>query len=102
MNKILYVYNYSMSVSANLGTILRQYSKKQGSAFINFREFCDYLKKYASRNLEEQSELVQYLEIPESTILKELEDYQNKHEVYLIQHNNGKITIACITAYSIY
>ena len=102
VNKILYVYNYSMSVSANLGTILRQYSKKQGSAFINFREFCDYLKKYASRNLEEQSELVQYLEIPESTILKELEDYQNKHEVYLIQHNNGKITIVCITAYSIY
>lgn len=91
-----------MSTSANLGTILRQYAKKQGSAFINFREFCDYLKKYASRNLEEQPDLVQYLEVPESTLLKELEDYQNKHEVFLIQQNSGKITIACITAYSIY
>ncbi len=91
-----------MSTSANLGAILRHYAKKQGSAFINFREFCDYLKKYASRNLEEQPDLVQYLEIPDSTLLKELEDYQNKHEVYLIQQNGGKITIACITAYSVY
>ncbi len=91
-----------MSTSANLGAILRHYAKKQGSAFVNFREFSDYLKKYASRNLEEQPDLVQYLEIPDSTLLKELEDYQNKHEVFLIQQNGGKITIACITAYSIY
>lgn len=91
-----------MATSANLGAILRHYAKKQGSAFINFREFCDYLKKYASRHLEEQPDLVQYLEIPDSTLLKELEDYQNKHEVYLIQQNGGKITIACITAYSVY
>lgn len=102
VNNTFSVYNYFMAISVNLGTILRQYAKKQESVFINFREFCDYVKKYASHHLEEQPDLVQYLEIPDSTLLKELEDYQNKHEVYLIQQNNGKITIACLTAYSVY
>lgn len=91
-----------MATSANLGAILRHFAKKQGSAFINLREFCDYIKKYASRHLEEQADLVQYLEVPESTLLKELEDLQNKHEVYLIEQVGGKITIACLTSYSIY
>lgn len=91
-----------MATSANLGAILRHYAKKQESAFVNLREFCDYLKKYASKHLEEQPDLVQYLEVPESTLLKEFEDYQNKHEVYLIKQNNGKVTVVCLTYYTVY
>lgn len=91
-----------MSVPLTLSTILRHYAKKHSSAFIDFKEFAEYLKKYAARHLEEQPDLVQYLEVPDSTLLSELEDYQNRHEVHLIQNGNSKITIVCITAYSVY
>lgn len=90
-----------MATSANLGAILRQYAKKTGSAFVNLREFCDYIKKYAAKHLEEQPDLVQYLEVPESILLKEFEDYQNRHEVYILNQGN-KSTIVSITSYSVY
>ncbi len=91
-----------MATSANLGAILRHYANRQGSAFVNLREFTDYLKKYAARHLEEQPDLVQYLEVPDSVLLKEFEDYQSRHEVFIITQANGKTTIVCITYYSVY
>lgn len=91
-----------MATSANLGAILRHYANRQGSAFVNLREFTDYLKKYAARHLEEQPDLVQYLEVPDSVLLKEFEDYQSRHEVFIITLANGKTTIVCITYYSVY
>lgn len=91
-----------MATSANLGAILRHFAKKQGSAFVNLREFSEYLKKYAAKHLEEQPDLVQYIEVPEATLLKEFEDYQNRHEVYLLNPTSSKATVICITAYSVY
>lgn len=91
-----------MATSANLGTLLRHYANRQGSAFVNLREFSDYLKKYSARHLEEQPDLVQYVEIPESTLLKELEDYQSRHEAFIISSPSGKTTVVCLTYYSVY
>ena len=55
-----------MSTTSNLGTILRFYANRQESAFINYRDFCEYLKKYSARHLEEQPDLVKYIENPVS------------------------------------
>ena len=89
-----------MATSANLGTILRHFATRQESAFVNIREFNDYLRKYAAKHLEEQPNLVQYIEIPESTLLKELEELASKHEVF-ITTQAGKTVAVVITYYSV-
>lgn len=91
-----------MVKSASLGILLRHYATKKDSAFVNFKDFCEYIRRYATKHLEEQPNLVQYLEIPESTVLKEVEDLVSKHEVYIINHNVGKTTIVVLTYYSVY
>ena len=92
---------FTMATSAHLGTILRHYATRQETAFISLRDFADYLRKYAAKHLEETPNLQQYLEIPEQTLLRELEDYQNRHEVYLINQANGKQLIVVITYFSV-
>lgn len=89
-----------MATSANLGTILRHFATRQESAFVNIREFNDYLRKYAAKHLEEQPNLVQYIEIPEATLLKELEELASKHEVF-ITTQAGKTVAVVITYYSV-
>lgn len=90
----------TMATSAKLGTILRQYALRQESAFVNIKEFGDFLKKYAAKHLEEQADLIQYVEIPESTLIKELEDLAAKHELYLTTQA-GKNVAVIITYYSV-
>ena len=89
-----------MATSVKLGTILRQYALKQESAFVNVKEFGEFLKKYAAKHLEEQAELIQYIEIPEATLVKELEDLASKHEVYLTIQGGKNIAVV-ITYYSV-
>ena len=90
----------TMATSAKLGTILRQYALRQESAFVNIKEFGDFFKKYAAKHLEEQADLIQYVEIPESTLIKELEDLAAKHELYLTTQA-GKNVAVIITYYSV-
>ncbi len=90
----------SMATSANLGTILRHFATRQESAFVSIREFNEYLRKYAAKHLEEQPNLVQYIEIPEATLIKELEELASKHEVF-ITTISGKTIVVVITYYSV-
>lgn len=89
-----------MATTANLGTILRHFATRQESAFVNIREFSDYLRKYAAKHLEEQPNLVQYIEIPEGTLIRELEDLVSKHEAF-ITTQSGKNVVVSITYYSV-
>ena len=47
-----------MATTSNLSAIIRYYAEKQKSPFIDLKEFCAYVKKYAEHHVEEQSELV--------------------------------------------
>lgn len=89
-----------MSTSVNLSSILRNFATKQESPFVYIRDFCDYIKKYAAKNLEQQPNLVQYIEISESSLTKELEELASKHEVYLTTQG-GKPVVIVITYYSV-
>jgi len=51
-----------MATSANLSSIIRYYAEKAKTPFIDFKEFCAYIKKYAEKHIEEEGELVKYLE----------------------------------------
>ena len=89
-----------MATSVNLSSILRNFATKQESPFVYIRDFCDYIKKYAAKNLEQQPNLVQYIEISQSSLTKELEELASKHEVYLTTQG-GKPVVIVITYYSV-
>ena len=89
-----------MATSVNLSSILRNFATKQESPSGYIRDFCDYIKKYAAKNLEQQPNLVQYIEISESSLTKELEELASKHEVYLTTQG-GKPVVIVITYYSV-
>lgn len=83
-----------MGTSANLSHIIRFYAEKQNSPFIDFIEFCAYLKKYAEHHVEEQAELVKYLGDPTSTVTAELEGLQAKHIASIVTHDKKKLIVS--------
>ena len=85
-----------MATTSNLSAIIRYYAEKQKSPFIDLKEFCVYVKKYAEHHVEEQSELVKYLGDPTGTVVAELQGLSEKKLVAIISANNKK-TIVSIT-----
>ena len=77
-----------MATTSNLSSIIRYYAEKQKSPFIDLKEFCAYVKKYAEHHVEEQSELVKYLGDPSGTVTAELQGLSEKHLVAIINTKN--------------
>lgn len=90
----------SMATTANLSSIIRYYAEKQKSPFIDLKEFCIYIKKYAEHHVEENAELVKYLGDPTNTVNAELEGLSEKHLVS-VQNTNNKKTIISIGYFAI-
>lgn len=88
-----------MSIPTNLSSIIRLYAEKNNTPFIDFREFCVYIKKYAEHNVEEAGELVKYLGDPVSIVTAELQGLSEKRLVSIISANNKK-TIVSVTFFS--
>jgi len=88
-----------MGTSANLSQIIRFYAEKQKSPFIDFVEFCAYLKKYAEHHVEEQSELVKYLGDATATVSAELSGLQEKRIATVITQDKKK-TIVSVSYFS--
>ena len=61
-----------MAATSNISVLLRFFATKQNSPFVIYKDFCDYIKRYAQHNVEELPELVSYLGNPEQAIEKEL------------------------------
>ena len=83
-----------MATSSNLSSIIRYYAEKTKSPFIDFKEFCVYIKKYAEHHIEEQGELVKYLGDPVQTVTAELQGLVDKHLAAVIQHHNKKVIVS--------
>ena len=83
-----------MGTSANLSQIIRFYADKQKSPFIDFGEFCAYIKKYAEHHVEEQAELVKYLGDPQPTVSAELEALSQKKIAALVNQDKKKVIIS--------
>ena len=89
-----------MATTSNLSSIIRYYAEKQKSPFIDLKEFCAYIKKYAEHHVEEQGELVKYLGDPTNTVVAELQGLSEKHLVAIITANNKK-TIVSVSYFSV-
>ncbi|MCQ2575102.1 MAG: hypothetical protein MJ162_00060 [Treponema sp.] len=83
-----------MATTSNLSSIIRYYAEKQNSPFIDLREFCTYVKKYAEHHVEDQAELVKYLGDPTATVEAELQGLQEKHLAAVIPNGNKKLIIS--------
>ena len=83
-----------MATSSNLSSIIRFYAEKQKSPFIDLREFCTWIKKYAEHHVEEQAELVKYLGDPTSTVTAELSGLEQKHLAAVLQNGNKKMIVS--------
>ena len=51
----------SSTPTANIYTILTHYALKQNNPLIHFNEFCEYMRRYSQRYLEQQEELIKYV-----------------------------------------
>lgn len=91
-----------MATTANLGTILRWYASKADSAFIAYRDFFEYIKKYATHHLEEQPQLIIYLQDSEENLKTELKKLAKKKEIYLLNFNTQKPVIIVTSYYSVF
>ncbi|MBR1638249.1 MAG: hypothetical protein IJ688_02565 [Treponema sp.] len=89
-----------MATTSNLSSIIRYYAEKSGSPFIDLREFCTYIKKYAEHHVEEEAALVKYLGNPTNTVVAELQGLSEKHLVAILE-NNGKKTIISVSFLSV-
>ena len=83
-----------MTTSANLSSIIRFYAEKQKSPFIDLREFCQFIKKYAEHHVEETPDLVKYLGDPSNTVNAELAGLEQKHLAALIPNGNKKMIVS--------
>lgn len=90
----------STTTTANIQTLLKHYAIKQNSPVINFNEFCDYMRRYAQRHLEEQEELLKYVANSHDAVTKELELLIPDKKVVILNPNTEKKSIL-VTAYFI-
>ena len=83
-----------MATSSNLSSIIRFYAEKQKSPFIDLREFCTWIKKYAEHHVEEQADLVKYLGDPTSTVTAELAGLEEKRLAAVIPNGSKKMILS--------
>ena len=84
-----------MATTANILTLLKYYTSKQKSPFVEYNEFADYLHRYAQHHMSENSDLVvycgsSYLE----TLDEELQQLIGKKQVVITSvHNKDHILV---------
>lgn len=90
----------SNTPTANINTILKHYAIKQNSPIVNFNDFCEYMRRYSQRYLEEQEELLKYVANSHDAVAKELVLLESDKKVAIINPNTDKKSIA-VTGYFI-
>ena len=82
-----------MAATSNISVLLRFFATKQNSPFVIYKDFCDYIKRYAQHNVEELPELVSYLGNPEQAIEKELAPLIESKQICILDQDTAKKAI---------
>lgn len=86
--------------TSNLNTILKHYAQKQNSPVVNFNEFCEYMRRYSQKYLEQQEELLKYVANSHDAVAKELVLLESDKKIALINEHTDKKSIV-VTAHFI-
>lgn len=91
-----------MAFMANdtLQSLLYGYAKRCDAVYAVLDDFLEYVHKYSKKYVGEKPELVNYLSITESDLLKQLDALQQENVVFLINKNTPKSIIAVLDYYS--
>jgi hypothetical protein len=88
-----------MATTSNISVLLNFFASRQNNAFVDYREFCDYLKRYAEHHIEEQADLVQFLGDPAPALQKELDKLVESKQVLIVSTTPEKQAIIVISFY---
>ncbi|MCQ2611146.1 MAG: hypothetical protein MJ169_05300 [Treponema sp.] len=84
-----------MAATASIQVLLKFFATKQNSPFVIYKDFSDYIKRYAQHNVEEQADLIPYLGNPDPAIEKELITMCESGQAAIIDTNPAKKMIFC-------
>ncbi len=88
-----------MTATTDTYTLLRAFASKQGTFVFFFSDFCEYIKRYASHYLEEQPDLIIYLENPQEPLLESFEDLELNGKIAVRTGDQGKKEIVIPALY---
>lgn len=89
----------TMATTSNIQVLLRSYAAHQKNAKVNVAEFSDYIKKYAQRHVQEQSDLLPYITDANELVRKELERLAEEKQVLLVSANQEKKEVIVFAYY---
>ena len=89
-----------MATTANILTLLKFYAGKQKSPIIEYKDFADYLHRYAQHHLEENPELVIYTGTSNESLDTELVRLSDQHAIVFSSTAGTKEKIFVISSYN--
>ena len=88
-----------MATTTSIIVLLKFFASRQKSATVDYRDFCEYLKRYSEHHIEEQPSLSCYLEDPVPALQSELEKLIESHLVVLTNITPEKQGIIVVPYY---
>ena len=88
-----------MASTLNVLSILKSISSKQNMGIIPFHDFCDYMYRYVKKRVEEAPDLAIYLDDIQGFLRKDLAEFAQKGELFLIAPEEPKMAIVVISHY---
>lgn len=85
-----------MPVEINLLAILKFYATHQNSALVPFNGFCEYMKRYAQKHIEEAPNLSAYISNPQAILKRELGPLADEKKIYIFEPTPDKRLIVVI------
>lgn len=86
-----------MSVEVNLLAILKFYATHQNSALVPFNAFCEYMKRYAQKHIEEAPNLSAYISNPQAVLKRELGPLADEKKIYIFEPSQDKRLIVVVS-----
>ena len=88
-----------MATTTSIIVLLKFFATRQNNAIVDYRDFCEYLKKYSEHHLEEQPTLVSYIEDPVPALQIELDKLVENRLIVIINTSAEKQGIVVIPYY---
>ncbi|MCR5606610.1 MAG: hypothetical protein K6F69_07330, partial [Treponema sp.] len=89
-----------MASTLNIASILKHLTNKQKSGILPYREFCDYVYRYAQHHVNENPDLVAYMSSSPIQLQQELDELAEENQIFWITQSEEKKLIV-VTSYYI-
>ena len=88
-----------MATTTSIIVLLKFFASRQKNALVDYRDFCEYLKKYSEHHLDEQPTLSCYLDDPVPALQTELDRLSLAHQIVMTTTHGDKQGIIVVPYY---